>query len=442
MAKDLEVIILGAGVSGLAAASALARAGLSVHVLEARNRVGGRVSTIHDNATGASVELGAEFIHGRPPEIFDLLKQAKVQTTEVDGDNYCAEDGRIAKCDFESDVDSILEKMDDSSPDESFQEYLDRRWKQAKPEARQRAIGYVSGFNAADPALVGLHWLVQEQQAEEKIEGTRAFRAAHGYADLLRIFQDHLKEFEVDLRLNSAVEKIQWDKRSVRISTRDSRGSYTLEASHVIVTLPLSLLKSSALGKCPVHFLPELPSHFLGALNKLEMGKVIRVVLVCKERFWNNIRSADGSSLSEMSFLFSKDERFPTWWTNMPRKDPIIMGWAPFRSAERLSGQTESFVIEHAVRSLAKTLNLSYAELEKLLDKAHLHDWQSDPLSRGAYSYGKVGAVEALEILAQPIDGKLFFAGEATNTEGHNGTVHGAIRSGYRAAEQILKQLK
>lgn len=442
MAKEPEVIIIGAGVSGLAAACALGRSGISVLILEARERVGGRVFTLQDESTGYPIELGAEFIHGRPPEIFDLLKQTDIRTTEVDGDNWCNDGGRLSKCDFESEVDSILDKMDDSAPDESFLQYLDRRWKQAKPDARQRAISYVSGFNAADPALVGVHWLVQEQEAEEKIEGACALRAPHGYTDVLRIFQDQLQELKVNLTLNSVVETIQWNKNGVRISTRDTRGASTIEASHAIITLPLSLLKTSASGKGPVTFIPELPSRFSNALDKIEMGKVIRVVLRFSERFWESIRGNDRSSLSDMSFLFSQDEWFPTWWTNMPRKDPIIMGWAPFQSAERLSGPGESFVVEHALRSLGKILNVSYSELEKLLGKAYVHDWQSDPLSRGAYSYGKVGAVEALEILAQPIDGTLFFAGEATNTEGHNGTVHGAIRSGYRAAQQILKQLK
>lgn len=442
MAKEPEVIIIGAGVSGLAAACALGCAGISVRILEARDRIGGRVFTLHDEITNNPIELGAEFIHGRPPEIFDLLKQADVRTAEVDGDSWCNDNGRLIKCDFESEVDSILDKMDDSSPDESFLQYLDRRWKNANPDAKQKAIGYVSGFNAADPALVGLHWLVQEQEAEQKIEGARAFRAPHGYTDLLQIFQNQLSELKVDLTLNTLVETVQWSKTGVQISARDVRGVSTIEASHAVVTLPLSLLKTSAAGKGPVTFNPELPSQFSNALDKMEMGKVIRIVLRFRERSWESIHDNNGSSLSDLSFLFSQDEWFPTWWTNMPRKDPIIMGWAPFRSAERLSGQTDSFVIEHALKSLAKTLNVSSADLEKLLDKAYLHDWQSDPLSCGAYSYGKVGAVEALEILSQPIEGKLFFAGEATNTEGHNGTVHGAIRSGYRAAGQLLKQLK
>src|SRR4051794_16495636 len=161
MADDSEIIIVGAGMSGIAAACELARAGVPVRILEARERIGGRVLTVRDEACNAPVELGAEFIHGCPPEILDPLKSAKVKVAEVEGDSWCHDCDHLLKCDFESEVDSILDKMDDTAPDESFAHYLDRCCKHAKPEAKRRATSYVSGFNAADPALVGVHWLVK-----------------------------------------------------------------------------------------------------------------------------------------------------------------------------------------------------------------------------------------------------------------------------------------
>ncbi len=442
MAKDPDVIIIGAGMSGLAAACQLGRAGLSVRILEARDRIGGRVLTLHDEVCDAPVELGAEFIHGCPPEILNPLKRAKVKTTEVDGDSWCANRDRLAKCDFESEVDSILDKMDDSAPDESFEQYLDRCGARTKPEAKQRATSYVSGFNAADPALVGVHWLVQGMRAEEKIQGDRAFRAAHGYSDLLGTFDAKLRQFNVNVATQTAVQKLTWQRGNVQIRLRDQKGSSQLESRRVLITLPLSLLKSSGENQGAIDFVPSLPAHFANALDKIEMGKVIRVVLRFNQRFWDNIHpAANRSTLSGMSFLFSQDEWFPTWWTQMPRKDPILVGWAPFRAAERLSFQSESFVVDRALQSLGRLLKISTSELANLLGKAYVHDWQADPFSRGAYSYGKVGAVEALPILAEPIESTLFFAGEATDTTGHNGTVHGAIASGYRAAKQILRQL-
>jgi len=444
MAKDPAVIIIGAGMSGLAAACELGRAGIPVQILEARDRLGGRVLTVHDDVCNVPVELGAEFIHGRPPEIFDPLTKAKIRVSEVEGEGWCAADGALSTCSFEDDVDSILEKMTDSAPDESFQEYLDRCCKRAKPQSRQRAIAYVSGFNAADPGLVGVHWLVQEMRAERKIQGDRAFRAPNGYADLLRIFHDEIKRHGAAVNVQTVAKDVNWRQGSVRLTTFGPDGSSELEASRVLITVPLSLLKISKERDSTLKFRPVLPAGFMDALDKFEMGTVIRVSLRFRERFWAEIRPQPfaGKSMSNMSFLFSHDEWFPTWWTTMPRRDPIITGWAPFRAGERLSGQSESFVVERSLRSLGEILRMDLRELESLFEKAYLHDWQADPFSRGAYSYGKVGALKAQQVLGQPIDGTLFFAGEATDTTGNNGTVHGAIASGQRAARQILRQIE
>jgi monoamine oxidase len=139
-----------------------------------------------------------------------------------------------------------------------------------------------------------------------------------------------------------------------------------------------------------------------------------------------------------MSFLFSHDKSFPTWWTTLTEKLPFLVGWAPFRAAEALAGKDKSFVIEQSLNTLHRLLGVSVQELEGLLEHAYFHDWQTDPFSRGAYSYGKVGGDGMSEALARPIDNTLFFAGEATDVSGHNGTVHGAIASGNRAAAEIL----
>jgi monoamine oxidase len=198
------------------------------------------------------------------------------------------------------------------------------------------------------------------------------------------------------------------------------------------------VLKAHAHQAGAVRFTPNLPSEKIQALDKLEMGEVIRVVLRFRQRFWRTI--SDGKrTLSDMSFLFSEDEWFPTWWTAMPAKVPIITGWAPFRCAQRLSGKNSTFVREQALRSLCRLLGISLKNLESWLEGVYFHDWQSDPFSRGAYSYGKAGADGAQQALGAPMEKTLFFAGEATDTSGLNGTVHGAIASGYRASAEIIK---
>jgi len=175
MAMDLSIIVIGAGMAGLAAAAELDRAGLSVCILEARSRIGGRVFTLRDSQYEAPIELGAEFIHGLPREIWEPLQRSQVKITEVEGCSWCVSKQGLSPCNFFSEVDSILDKMDDSLSDESFLEFLERDLSNSnsnrEKEAKRRALGYVSGFNAADPALVGVHWLVQGMRAEGSTSG-------------------------------------------------------------------------------------------------------------------------------------------------------------------------------------------------------------------------------------------------------------------------------
>src|SRR6202451_3515862 len=157
--SDADVIVVGAGAAGLTAAAELAETGKSGLILEARDRIVCCMFTLHDPRVHFPIELGAEFIHGRPPEIFDTLQEHNIPVTEVDGGNWCVRSTRITPCDFFSEVDEILKRMDGRSPDESFQTFLDRCCPDASVETKQHAWNYVSGFNAADPALVRVHWL-------------------------------------------------------------------------------------------------------------------------------------------------------------------------------------------------------------------------------------------------------------------------------------------
>jgi len=174
------------------------------------------------------------------------------------------------------------------------------------------------------------------------------------------------------------------------------------------------------------------------------MGKVIRVTLCFRERFWQKIKSPEeNKTLSNLSFLFSHDSHddlFPTWWTQMPEHIPIITGWAPAKSAESLAGMTEGRVIEKALEALSNLLHIGEPHVQSHLVAAYFHDWDSDPFSRGAYSYAKAGGEGCQQTLAAPIANTLFFAGEHTDSSGHNGTVHGAIASGKRAAQEILER--
>jgi monoamine oxidase len=442
---DETVLIIGAGIAGLAAASKLGEAGLSVVILEARDRIGGRMFTQLDAACDAAIEFGAEFIHGLAPETWEPLQECGAEITEVQGESWCVEDQGLSPCSLFGQVDAILDKMDGSQPDESFLTFLQRRFPNPNrdselEEARQRAIAYITGFNAADPGLVSTHWLVEGMKAEEKIEGHRAFRSKNGYQDLLNAFRKRIAHRNASVRTNMVVERVNWKHGLAEVTSHNGGDRVVLTASQVLVTIPLAVLKASPGQPGAIEFVPHLPPEKISSLEKMEMGRAFRIVLRFRNRFWETISPPDDptKSLSDMSFLLSRDESFPTWWTMMPKELPIITGWAPFLSAERLAGLDRSSIVEQSLRTLSQLLGVSLESLEDWLEEAYFHDWQSDPFSRGAYSYAKIGADGAQQALGSPVNGTVFFAGEATDTSGNNGTVHGAIASGYRAAEEIL----
>jgi monoamine oxidase len=445
MSQIYDAVVVGAGIAGLSAAARLGQSGRSVVILEARDRVGGRIWTEAGSKSGGPVELGAEFVHGLPPEIWEPLQKSNVKIAEVEGSYWCS-NGRLTRCNFFEQVHDILKRMRETKADESFIEFLERCCGDSRDprqeKTKKKAVSYVSGFNAADPRLVGVHWLVKGMRAEELIQGDRAFRCVNGYEGLVTIFRAQLAEANVSVRTGMVVNDIRWKPWEVTVSAQGSSGPSTLAAKRVLITLPLGVWKASPEQAGAVRFVPALPREKLAALEKMEMGRVIRLVLQFRRRFWDMISSTDdkNKTLADMSFLFSEDPWFPTWWTRMPNRTPLLTGWAPFESADRLSGRDRSFVIDRGLATLNSLLGVSLQNLEGWLEAAHFHDWQSDPFSRGAYSYGKVGSDGAQEALARPVENTLFFAGEATDVTGNNGTVHGAIASGYRAAAEILER--
>jgi len=373
------------------------------------------------------------------------LQQHNLEVAEVDGDNWCFRDGKLGPCDFFADVDKIIRKMKDRPPDQSFLRFLAKQFSNPKhdpnlEEAKAHARAYVTGFNAADPGKVSINWLAEEMESEEQIEGDRAFRITKGYQSLVEILLQRVRNLNVPINLGSTVETIRWSRGNVEVRGHASRKQFKFSAPRALITVPLGVLLARPSEKGAIRFSPRLPASKQKALSKLSMGHVMRVTLQFKERFWENVLPQDSEkTLSELSFLFSDDEWFPTWWTQMPIKSPIITGWAPFKSADKLSGHNSKFIVDKALTTLSRLMKVPKKDIAALLRSGHFHDWQNDPFSRGAYSYVKVGGKNAPGILAKPVDHTLFFAGEATDTTGQTGTVHGAIASGKRAAQELIK---
>jgi monoamine oxidase len=228
---------------------------------------------------------------------------------------------------------------------------------------------------------------------------------------------------------------VRWGQQSVEFECEHK----VLRAQRAVITLPLTVLQ-----KGTVAFDPLLESK-ARALSLLTIGPVIRMTLRFRERFWENLQVQVGGhkrSMRDLSFLFSNGDVFPTWWTRMPERAPVMVGWSAGPHAEPLVFKDDEYIFEQATASLADKLRIDVKEIRELVSAHYLHDWQADPFTGGAYSYALVGGDEAFAELGKPLENTLFFAGEATNADGFNGTVHGALATGKRVAREILESVK
>ena len=436
-----DVIIIGAGAAGLTAARDLSAAGLSIIVLEARSRIGGRIFTQHEPGTALRVELGAEFIHGRSQEIFSILKEANLEFEEVTGRHWFFDDGKLSKSGaFWSAVEDIMAQMHDEVEDRSFHDFL-----LSLPDgehslrAQEMARRFVEGFHAARSERIGIHGLNAIEEISDYTEGDRSFRLLNGYDALTNWLLHETEARGGTFTLNSRVRKLNWQRHAVALSLLEGDAC---KANAVVITIPLSLLKLGATEEGSIDFSPPLPEWKQQAIQALEMGSAVRVALHFTDRFWENltIPGTDEDSLRSLGFIHYPDAPLPTWWATLPKNQAILVGWAGGPDAEKLLTYSSDEMTTSAVRSLSQIFGLSESEILRRITKTYFHNWDTDPYSRGGYGYLPVNGVEHQLNLAKPIDDTLFFAGEATSL-GNVGTVHGAIQSGQRAAREVLTAL-
>ena len=442
---DADVIVVGGGVAGLSAARALRDAGVRVVLLEAKDRIGGRILTVRDDRLTIPIELGAEFIHGAAPETVEIARDAGITTYEVLGERWRAGRGQLRRVDDYWDrLDLVMRRLDPKlDPDRSFQAFLD-----AKPGghrlARERTLAaeFIQGFHAADLSKVSARSLGEGGSPGDDPEERRMARLFDGY--------DHVPQWiarDLDdvIHLESVVDRIEWQRGSVRVSVaaRPRRPARTLTARAAIVALPLGVLQTPPPAPGAVILDPD-PRSFREALDRMASGGVLRIVLGFREPFWVD-RAIPGvpadSTLACMHFLHTLHAPIPVWWTSFPVRAPMLTGWVGGPRAWKLMNMGREAILETALDTLARHLSLAQRTLGGLLTGFWMHDWLGDPYARGAYSYPIVGGSEAARVLARPVQGTLFFAGEAMDSEMRSGTVHGAIGSGRRAAKMALKAL-
>jgi monoamine oxidase len=204
------------------------------------------------------------------------------------------------------------------------------------------------------------------------------------------------------------------------------------------------VLQSGALQFSPT--LPEIDK----AAATMSMGFAQRLVCVFRERFWARPPITDrNSDFARLSFLFLRGADIPVWWTPYPNHAPVLTGWLGGANRERWLEQFASqhsdltaALRAHALQTLSQAFAIPEEKLSQQLSGFHTYDWEHDPHSLGAYSYVNAGGLAASAAFSRPVEDTLFFAGEHTDVEHNWGTVHAAVASGTRAAEQVTKSLK
>ena len=439
MSDTFDAIVIGAGVAGLNAARKLSAAGRRVLVLEARSRVGGRILTAHEaadivNGSSIALELGAEFVHGLPADCWSLIREAGLRTLERGGEPYWFEAGELSPFLLQSGgAYRVMEDMaswllhQPPGTDLAFAEYLAIAG--LAPAAAGQARRYVEGFNAADQDRIGVAALVRQQKAEDAIEGDRIFHIEGGYDQLPQFLAAQVERHGGLILLNRPVRRVEWRRGAVNAEVNELGTSRQYRARRIIVTLPLGVLQARAVTFAPPIDTIQRPA------DDMAMGHALRLTLLFHRRFWTD-RAPD------LGFLQSPGRVFPTWWTQQPNAAASLTGWV---GGARASGRTEALrasgsdaLLSAALKDLAVIFALPEYELRTLLQGAYWHDWQGDEYARGAYSYAPVGSLDASRTLTVPLDDTVFFAGEHTDVQGHWGTVHGALASGLRAAQQAL----
>ena len=423
-ADGKKILIIGAGIAGLAAARELVARGHQVTVLEARERLGGRMCT--DHSLGFPVDLGAAWIHGvRRNPIARLAREFEVETTPTDWESLFA---------FDHDGQRISDALLEESGGEFYELLAEASaWAEDRDHdvSVAAALSHVLGgetLNAREKRLLAWFEASIELDLAANLDQLSAWYVdeddGFGGGDALVVggydrLIDGLAR-GLDVRTEQPVKRLEWSTESVRAIT----GSETLTADAALVTVPLGTLQA---GK--PEFSPALPEWKSNSIEQLGMGVFNKVVLRFPRPFWPGGRDLLG-------YVAQKPGHFSTFLNlDQASGKPALVALIAGREARRLEDLSEEQVATQALKVLRRIHGGPIPEPDGVLRTR----WAADPFSRGSYSYIPVGTTDAArDELARPVEGRLFFAGEATSRH-YPATVHGAYLSGVRAAKEIRK---
>ena len=402
-----RVLIIGAGAAGLHAAYVLNDLGIAYTVLEASDRVGGRMGKLEGFADFA-IDLGAEWLHGRNSIMGDLAERIGARYFVDDSDESFWLNGGITSA-LPEDIPGAFEAED--LPDMSYLAYAEQRgW---LPTYAGIVEG-LAGDQGASANALSAYWSVKEQ--ENWASGLTDHRFKRTYFDLL---QDGIGVHVQDrVQLNTPIERIAWNSGGVEV--RDTNGGIHT-AEKCIITVPVTVLREG-----DITFEPALPAEQVAAFGKLGMGPGMKVFLKFTQRFFRQNLVGGTVCAAYQDNGYGKDG-----------STPVLMAFPMGEQAAALHALGSNEAIVQAL--LAELDGMYGGQASASFVAAHVQNWTAMPFIRGAYSYSTLGMGDARNVAARPVGDALFFAGEAMNTNGHYQTVHGAVETGYRAVKELLE---
>lgn len=429
MKTESDIIIIGAGVSGLSAASQLSSKGKKVILIEARDRTGGRVET-HAGKFGNILRAGPEFVHGDLPLTKSLLKKAGGTIYEQEGEMYRSQKGQIFPVkDYAPGMKEFMKKLKDLENDKTLKDFLNANFKEKKyKELRKSITRMAEGFDVADTNRISAR-AIYEEWSGDSLEASHLVKESYGV--IVSELTSQCINNGCEVLLSKEVKKIDWEKGSVKIHCKD-RTSYS--AKQVLVTLPLGILTSDKKTKGYIQFSPAIPRK-IKAAKSMGYGPVVKVLMELTSRFWNDERFRNEvQQFPDLGFLLNETD-FPTLWFSNKDEVPLITAWAGGGRAKKLQELNTSKLKAKSIASVAEAFNCPVSFLKKNIAGISVFNWAKENYSKGAYSYETPQSKEAKLVLREPLKNTLFFCGEAL------GKTTGTLEAALESAEWVVKEL-
>jgi monoamine oxidase len=416
-------IIIGAGAAGLMAAKILSAQGKKVTILEAAQRIGGRIHTVQLPGFLQPVEAGAEFIHGTMPITLQLMEEARIDYVPITGNMWHHKRGKWVPQNEETEGwGEVIQRMQELKTDIPIADFLYQYFAgEQYAELRQSVQGFAEGFDLADIFTASTFALRNEWMNEDEEQ----YRIPNGYAQLTDYLINVSRQQGCEIITGCRVKHIEYETGNLTVTAADGR---TFTGEKIVITVPLGILQQDENAENAISFHPAINT-YTGHFKKMGYGGVIKIAIQFNRPFWESISN-------DMSFILTA-QPIPTWWTQLSIRNNMLTGWLGGPAADGLRQTARQTIYQMAIQSLAEIFDKKNGELEDMLTGWEIFNWPADIFAAGAYSFSTLATNEALQTVMQPIDNTIYFAGEAFYNGEHPGTVEAALESGKRVGELI-----